>query len=273
MKTNISLGSKVLKQILQQLRLHDVIECKITQVETTPLNSGALNQAFKLTTPHKSILLKVFSDIETVPVDRIGIFKLQEELAILGLAPKPIYLSKNKRIYCEEWLSHIDSGCDKLAHHNKIDVLAESLHNIHSSFVSAPVLPLLQHWKIYWQQIENPSDDLQARYNQMKIMWQDLVKQNESDFVLCHNDLHLDHVVSPKGPFYDWEYAAKGCRYFDIANCASINDFDDKTLLELCHLYAHLSNLNASQVVQNVFGVKDVAGFTNDLWHQSLGIE
>ncbi|MDT0593886.1 phosphotransferase [Glaciecola petra] len=273
MKTNISLGSKVFKQILHQLRLHDVIECKTNEVETTLLNSGALNQAFKLKTTQKTILLKVFSDIESVPVDRTGIFKLQEELAILGLAPKPIYLSQNKRIYCEEWLSRAHTGSNKLDLSNKIDMLAESLHNIHSSFVSVPVLPLLQHWEVYWQQIDSPSDDLCAQYKQMKLTWQDLLKHHESDFVLCHNDLHLDHVVSPQGPFYDWEYAAKGCRYFDIANCASINDFDDKTLIELCHSYAHLSNLKASQVEQNVFRVKDVVAFTNYLWHQSLGIE
>lgn len=272
MKTKINISSKAFKQIFHELKLHDVIECKASLVEINPIIAGALNHAFKLSTPTKNILLKVFADTETLPVDRVGIFKLQEELAILGLAPKPIYLSHNKLIYCEDWVEADQTKAINLELQKKVEVLAESLHNIHSSFVSVPVLPLLKHWEIYWAQIKDPTEILHERYKSMQTRWQVLVKQHESEFVLCHNDLHLDHVASAQGPFYDWEYAAKGCRYFDIANCASINCFDQKTLISLCHQYADLSGLEVDQVVQNVLSVRDIVGFTNYLWHQSLGL-
>jgi thiamine kinase-like enzyme len=272
MKADMRTDSKAFKNILRDLKLHDVFTCKVTQIQAFAIRSGEVNQAYKLISPDKQFLLKIFKANSVLPIDRVGVFKLQEELAILGLAPKPIYLSQNLTVYCEEWLAPKQDLLGALAYNKKLELLADALYNIHSSFVSVPILPLLEHWKIYWKQIQTPSAVLRRQYQTMQTQWQHYLEQHQSEFVLCHNDLHFDHIASAQGPFYDWEYAAKGCRYLDIANCASINDLDNEGIKNLCDVYAEVANLEAKDVRQKVQLMLIFVDFTNELWRRSLKI-
>ena len=219
-----------------------------------------------MTDGQQTILLKIFNPGNTLPIDRNKVFQMQEELAILGLAPTPLFLNKDKTIYCEQWIEFSHQKDKDL-----VKLLAESLYNIHNSFVSAPLLALDEHWQLYWDKIDNPNKLLQQQYELVKAQWQHYVLNFKDQFVLCHNDLHTDHLSFTNGPLFDWEYAGLGCRYFDIASCCLINQLRPDQITELLKIYAELSNQDFGDLIPKVNYARSLVDFTYELWNKSLG--
>jgi hypothetical protein len=270
--------------ILKTLKQYEVVNIHSPDFTMTRILCGAINRNFKVFDGSKTLLLKVLSNNDSLPINRRQVFSMQEELAILGLAPMPLFLNQDCTIYCEQWID-IPSDCTP---HNRdgmqqskvdinqrkasvIDTLAEVLCKVHSSFVPAPLLALDKHWQMYWQKIKCPNQQLRETYEQVNQQWLRSLEQGRSDFVICHNDLHLDHISFVNGPVFDWEYAGLGCRYFDIASCCAINKLEHVDILKLCTRYADLANKDAKEVISNVKRKEVMVAFTSQLWTQSMG--
>ena len=262
--------------ILAILKQYELANIKNPDLRISRVDGGAINQNFKISDDDNTFLLKIFSHHATIPVDRSQVFKMQEELAILGLAPVPIFLNDQCTIYCEQWIEPPINDLHKLHVTNqqvtKVALLADVLYSVHTSFVSSKLLALNEHWQVYWQKIPTPSQALNQRYTYLQQYWHEYVKNNAGEFVLCHNDLHFDHISYPQGPIFDWEYAGLGCRYFDIANCCLINKLSQTDTHELCRHYAYLSDQDENTVVKKVQEMSVLSAFTTTLWSASVGI-
>jgi thiamine kinase-like enzyme len=261
--------------ILKTLQRYELADINSRSFEITRIISGAINKNFKVFDGNKTLLLKVFSRKIGLPIDRREVFNMQEELAILGLAPVPFFLSRDCTIYCEQWIdAPKNTGIQKSNRcvTSLTNTLAEVLYSVHNSSVSAQLVELDKHWQFYWQKLKSPGQALQEKYRQVKHQWQDYKEHNLDHFVVCHNDLHIDHISFLHGPVFDWEYAGLGCRYFDIANCCAINELSQAEIANLCSRYAYFANQEPSHVIQRVQEVSDIAAFTTQLWTESLGI-
>lgn len=270
--------------ILKTLKDFELADVKNDNFYITPINSGAINLNYKIEDGTKTFLLKIFTRNSVLPISRLTVFKMQEELAILGLAPQPIFLNDEGTIYCEQWIYVNDDNEKALekdsqylsaagtVQPSKVEILAEVLYNIHTSFVSSSLVALDKHWQVYWQRLDSPSKALREKYRALTLVWEAYVKKNIDDFVLCHNDLHIDHISYPQGPVFDWEYAGLCCRFLDIANCCSINTLSQQETVKLCEHYAHLSDQNGQVVIEKVQEMSALVDFTNQLWEASVGI-
>jgi thiamine kinase-like enzyme len=250
--------------VYETLKTYELINVECPYFKMWRIDAGAINRNYKVIDKHQQMLVKQLSSNQVLPINRLQTFKLQEELAILNLAPRPIFLDESETIYCEQW---IDFSKPKLS--QKLQCLAESLHMVHASFVSAPVVDLDVHWQTYLQSIAQVSDEMLSKYEDVLMKWNNYMQVHIDQFVLCHNDLHLDHVCFSHGPLLDWEYAGLGCRYFDIASCSLINSLSDNEHESLCALYANLANRPIHEVIEKTAIVKDCVAFTYDLWMQS----
>lgn len=251
--------------LLKTLKQYELVNINSTQFEVKSILSKSINRNFKISDGEQTLLLKVFNKNNKLPISRSKVFALQEELAILGLAPLPLFLNDENTIYCEQWIAFT-----KYKHHDLVRLLADSLYSVHNSFVSAPLLALDEHWEAYWQQIESPSTELQDQYELVKKQWHNYKDKCRDQFVLCHNDLHSDHLSYTNGPLFDWEYAGLGCRYFDIASCCAINQLSEAQTVELCKNYADLANQNVDEVLNSVTFASGLVSFTYELWDRSL---
>jgi thiamine kinase-like enzyme len=266
-------------RILRVLKGSELVNIHSPNFAITRILHGAINRNFKVSDGDKNLLLKVFSNNKTLPINRQHVFKMQEELAVLGFAALPLFLSKDCEIYCEQWIDipapikpvRKDRAKTNLDVTTLINTLAEALLKVHNSDVSAQIVPLDEHWKIYWQKIEFPNLSLQAKYKEVQQKWQLYMAKYIDQFVLCHNDLHIDHISFPNGPIFDWEYAGLGCRYFDIASCCLINNLHQADILKLCSQYAHLANKEAQEVISKVQEMSIIVAFTYELWTESVG--
>lgn len=262
--------------ILSTLKRYELLEIDAPSFEVKRIASGAINRNYKVYDGHSSLLFKVFSENQSLPIDRQQVFKMQEELAILGLAPTPLYLSEDASAYCEEWIEVptneilLQNDQSKLS---KAELFAEILYNVHSSFVSAPLIALDEHWAIYWQKIQVKNAQIEQQYQFAKVQWTNYLDKYRDDFVLCHNDLHIEHISYPHGPVFDWEYAGLGCRYFDIASCCAINQLTHNEIISLCECYAHLANKTMQEILDRVQETSSLVSFTYELWSRSIGLE
>ncbi len=260
---------KLPSDVLKTLKQYEIISNSTSQVSYCRIYEGTINKNFQVKDGESEFLLKVFEGNSVLPINRKRTFRLQEELAIFGLAPQPLFLSEDATIYCEQWIDYKVMNTD-----SNLNALAEALHQVHSAFVSAPVLSLIEHWREYSAlSKKNNSYSFQQHYQTMLVKWTDYTKQYSEDFVLCHNDLHISHVCSPSGPLLDWEYAGLGCRYFDIASCCIINQLNPECKKTLCDEYAALANSSADEILARVNQVYEFVEFTNGLWVDAVDFE
>lgn len=259
-------NNQALKNVREILQQHELANLKSPEFCISKIDAGTINLNFKVVDDSQTFLLKLFSQNANLPINRQMVLALQEELAVIGLAPRPIFLSKDHTVYTEQWLD-----LTKLMLDRRQIILAQSLYSVHSSFISAPILSLPEHWDHYWQKIQQPDTRMVQTYHNMLTLWQTFIDNEIDNFVLCHNDLHFDHVSAENGPILDWEYAGLGCRYFDIASCCAINGLNLEQSKELCAIYADLANTSTSMVIARVNKAKTLVDFTNTLWRSSVG--
>ncbi len=254
-------------KIIDVLRVNELIDVNCSQFTLKRIAQGAINHNYQVQNKQSCILLKVLAQSNKLPINRVHVFKLQEELAILGLAPKPIFLSEDQLFYCEEWIDF-----EAIPLEDAIQSLSEALYSIHNCFIPAPIIPLIQHWQIYWQKIIQPTPELTDKYHKMCQQWYAYLNTHKDRFVLCHNDLHVSHMCSPNGPILDWEYAGLGCQYFDIASCCIINKLNCSQKIALCQHYAELANKSAQEVIERTENITEIVEFTYNIWNYSLGL-
>lgn len=104
--------------------------------------------------------------------------------------------------------------------------------------------------------------------NLLRAEVQSTTDQNES-WVLCHNDLHVAHVRSAQRCI-DWEYAAIGPRYFDVAMCITINQICDSSQHAFINAYAQLIDTNPAYAQQQVACYLRLCEIINEIWEQVL---
>lgn len=279
-----TLSERVLNKGINKLVEQELIDNQCSNFSVTPINAGTVNHNFYVADSNRECLFKVFTDNHILPIDRSTVFALQVRLAIIGLAPRPLCLSIDNKYYSEEWVSNSHTLLDEkrvlsktLSEKEAITKLtlplAEALYSVHNSDIRGQLLDLPKHLLSYWSQVKSPSPEFSKEFSMMLKFCEVYFKENKSNFVLCHNDLHLDHVCNKTGIIYDWEYASYGCKYYDIASCALINQFDEEQTRQLCAQYAQLTHENSELVHQAVQNVRKLTAFTFRLWHYAVGQE
>ena len=200
-------------------------------------------------------------------IDRTYQFALQKKLCRLGLAPQPIWLSDDETIWVEQWQS--DTTNPSLTP----QCLAQTLASVHQLQIKAHPLKLAARWQHYIDIAKLNTDSIlyqKAGRLRPKVLQSE---QADNDSVLCHNDLAVNHILIRRDntlTVIDWEYAAMGNRYFDLASCALINKLDSMTSTELVKRYADIMRIN-QQIALAEFNLhKEIVSVTNDLWFAAL---
>ena len=200
-------------------------------------------------------------------VNRAHQFALQQQLHKFGVAPQPIWLSDDETIWVEQWQEHSDSTTL-----STFD-LANTLARIHSLPITARPLDLASRWQHY---IDVAQLDISSElYSKAQSLRKQVIKseQDDDDYVLCHNDLLTNHVLLSADnslKIIDWEYAAMGNRYFDLASCCLINKLEINESRELVKYYAKLMNIDEHDAIAKFDLHTEIVAITNDLWFAAL---
>ncbi len=231
------------------------------------LASGDVNHVFKIQDGDRAFAVKWVGADNFSGIDRFHQYVLQGQLARRGLAPDPVWLSDDERLWVEQWVNTDRKNLETDTVHTLACVLAD----IHSQPITARPLGLSARWDHYIQSAGLINDEaVMQRCHELRPLLLD-TERNLDDLVLCHNDLAFGHIVDQnKHIVVDWEYSAMGSRYFDIASCAMINQLSDTQRENLCRYYAEQTGILAATVARKVEQQWDVVAFTNRLWQAAL---
>lgn len=228
----------------------------------TLFESGGTNCHYRIQAD-KTYFLKVFQTNALQVVSRKQQYSLQAQVAGLGLAPKPVALSECKRFWLELWL---DGDClHGDINHAKLLTLAQAMAAIHRLPIHAQALDIQAEWLRY---LDLADMDMASFQHQMDAMLQ--LYQSSNDSCFCHNDLHLSHIIKGEQlTILDWEYAATGNRYFDLAGCVLVNQLNRTQTETFLHEYAQHLALASDMVKQSTYAMIPVVDFTSQLWHNA----
>ncbi len=232
------------------------------------LTAGVLNQVVKLTAGEQHWVVKRMGNQQATGVNVAQQFALQQAISQQGIAPNPCWLSADARLWVETWVpSTLDVHA--LALSQQLHLLAQALATIHALPLPSqpPLLKLSQRWQHYLQVASLPRQHPLWHEVRVLLMSEGFASLEESSLCLCHHDLSLGHVLR-RHPMIivDWEYAACGHRFFDIACCALINQLSDAATQTLCEAYATWSGYEGGEVVAAVLQQLPMARMTSQLW-------
>lgn len=209
-------------------------------------------------------------------------FALQQELFSIGVAAEPIYLSPENTLWIEAYVSNIKVATSSLA--TPEEILTQALAKLHRIGLSKTCgstktstirqLDPIAQCQTLINTVQNTSSSNQA--GELTFALDNLLtkfaalKNSHNELVLCHNDLHLNHV---RGDFdcggykcVDWEYAATGPRYFDLAMCIVINQLSAQQQTQLLQAYTQQTDCDAATVKQQTELYVRLALIINQAW-------
>ncbi|MCC2616688.1 phosphotransferase [Aestuariibacter halophilus] len=229
----------------------------------TPVDGGVINHSFKLQTTEHAFFVKRFQTNRLTSVDRQAQYSLQHQLAQHGAAPEPVFLSQRHDVQVEHWVPHSTLAQANRSQEDNILALAQRLAWIHQLPVFALSLDLMADWEAYLARVEHLNGDWRQQMAKLAPVWYD---SHGVDQVLCHHDLQFEHVCADISCVFDWEYAATGNRYFDVASCVAINQLTVPQTRTLLNAYADASGIHGDDVARGYQQQAPLVTLTNQLW-------
>lgn len=231
-------------------------------------------------------------------------FSLQQRLFQQGVAAEPLWFDEDTGEWIEAYLPVQDitdpqnTDLQNTGHKNtesqstnipNTDLLIQALVNLHQvhvgegeirtldPFAQAEVLLAQLSAKFAPHHLSRIKLTLRDLQSQLHSLLQSLLQskchstspQSDETPVLCHNDLHVDHVRAQMC-CVDWEYAGVGPRYFDVAMCLTINDYPVAAYASFIAKYADLAGMNTEHASQQVSVYLRLCDILNELWSQVL---
>jgi len=212
-------------------------------------------------------------------------FSLQQRLFQQGVAAEPLWFDASTGEWIEAYLPAPESTEPKNTNIPNTDLLTQALVNLHQvhvgegqirtldPFVQAEVLLAQLRAKLaphHLSRIQHTLRDLQSLLQSLlQSKCHSTSPHSDETPVLCHNDLHVDHVRAQMC-CVDWEYAGVGPRYFDVAMCLTINHYPAAAHASFIAKYADLAGVNPEHAFHQVSVYLRLCDILNELWSQVL---
>ena len=194
-------------------------------------------------------------------IHREAEFRIQAAAATAGLAPRPRFCDAGKGILLVDYMApDIEAGTTSAAD------IADMLRAIHRLAIAAPRLYFAaraaHYHDLLWPVCDADSRHLLARLAGPLQRACRALDNDQHAAVVCHNDLTSANRLYHRGALYalDWEYAARGSRWFDLAVAAETAPAVDKVLT------AYLQREPTAQERALMANAGDVAAYLDLLW-------
>lgn len=209
--------------------------------EPVPLDGGITNRNYRVRFGGRDCVLRLPGrDTALLGIDRAAERVATERAAALGIAPPLI--AADDECMVTEWVPGAPIDGDRLR--ADPSSAAQALRMFHDSGLELPVrfwLPdLLEDYARIVAERGDEVTDVYRRAQAHVARVAEVLPLTEP--APCHNDLLPGNVLATDADpghalLVDWEYAGMGHRYFDLANLAVNNDFDESAQDRLLSAY------------------------------------
>ena len=186
-----------------------------------PLSPGGTsNHSYRVHAGDETLVLRIDGvDPARNAIHRDTEFRLHATAAAAGLAPAPRFHDANAGVLLVDYLAP-----DSLPPSSHAADVAQLLRAIHSlQLADAPRLSLearVAHYEaLLRRRCSSATADLMQEVTQPLRHACQALDADAAAGVICHNDLTAANCLYHRGRLYalDWEYAARGSRWFDLA--------------------------------------------------------
>ena len=218
-------------------------------------------------------------------------FALQQRLFVIGIAAEPIYLSPHISSSTHAkpneqgllWVeAFVPAETEQAQAQALTQTLARALAQLHQAPTATPTdksndtsirqLDPIKQCKALIRALHagHDANDTSTACSLSQAL--DILIHDMQDFqhiddtpVLCHNDLHLDHIRA-NDVCVDWEYAALGPRYFDVAMCIVINQLTPTAQTQLLKEYTQHTHCDVDTATEQTTLYIRLALIINRAW-------
>ena len=223
---------------------------------------GSSNHSFLVCNGDDQLVLRLDGiDPARNGINREAEYRIQAAAATAGLAPRPRFCDAGKGILLVDYLvPDVEPRATSAAD------IADMLRAIHRLAIAAPRLFFGARAAHYHDLLSSFCDaDSRLLLARLAGPLQRACHALDSDThaaVVCHNDLTSANRLYHRGALYalDWEYAARGSRWFDLAVAAGSAPGVDKVL------EAYLQRKPTAQERALMASAGDVAAYLDLLW-------
>lgn len=215
-----------------------------------PLIGGLTNQTYLLRSADQRLVLRInAANSDALDLNRQSEVEVLKAAADAGITAKLIYSDPKYRYMLTEFIIAAPWRQDYTSTNEGVEKLAALLRAIHTVDIVTPVLNNRQKAARYWQLIDHSSvvaKQLSRISPQLEHAMQVASELNKVP-CLCHNDLLAANLLlATNGQAYaiDWEYAATGDAYFDVAAVVEGHNLTSKNAGQLLLAY-HLGDAAA----------------------------
>ncbi len=189
------------------------------------LTQGLTNKSYLLYTGKERWVLRINTrNSEALALDRDEELYFHSAAARQNIAPKVIYADPYNHYLITQFIEggHWRASSDSEQRIKDIRAVTEALYNVHKFPIDAIEIDYLDRIEHYWKKLDLGRSEfskiLKPLYPQVKsffIHYQQAIQHRKP----CHHDTVIENIfVVPEGiQLIDWEYAALGDPWFDIA--------------------------------------------------------
>lgn len=232
------------------------------------LSNGPTNSSFLLERGGEKFVLRLDKPAaRELGLDRENEAQVLTVLAEAGLAPLPVYYNLSNGILLRPFLEGRTWTVEHLNDKDTLARLARLLHQLHTVTPAGNLFDPLGAARRYARQSgPGKPDGIIERAEQLA---------NELDGwpeapVLCHNDPVCHNILEGASlVLIDWEYAAVGDRYFDLAVVLQHHEVDD--VLSRCFLDSYLGRKARADEWRHLTQQRNFYQCLLQLWNQVVG--
>lgn len=198
-------------------------------------------------------------------VDRHVERRVLECVARIGLGPEIVYCNPARGSLVTAYLEARPLRIEGLGSGETIDGLAAALQLLHRQKIDIPAVNIAERIRCYARELESGDARGWLRARRWLNASRHVLEQYRAarhNVVLCHNDLIAQNVLESAGRLYfiDWEYAARGDPFFDLATLTEEYAFgvlDRERLLLAYGMFgeAAVERLYRTRVLYRLLGV------------------
>lgn len=226
-------------------------------------NQGVCNVLYKIQTPKKEYILRVFKYAHTNKQSRRNETKIQNKAFVKNIAAKVyIHDEKNSLMICDFLEGHHKEKLKK----KDIKALVKSLKKLHHIKTKSKPYNMENDFKNYKKILKDKKSKKTIKSSLKELK---KIKKYKFQKVLCHHDLNKNNILFNKNKvlFIDWEFSCVNDRFFDLANICFEFNLDKKQEQKL--LKEYLKKLKKSDI-KKLASYKIVYENLWKLWFKAL---
>lgn len=192
---------------------------------------GVCNISYKIQTPKKNYLLRVFKYTHKNKNSRKHEFSIQTKAYKENIAAKVYILDEKNSLMICDFLKGVHK--EKLKK-NDLKILVKSLKKLHKIKTKYKKYKIKDDLKNYKKTLKDSQSKalIESSLNELK-----KIKKYKFEKVLSHHDLNKSNILFYKNKvkFIDWEFSCVNDRFFDLANICfefNLNKIQEKKLLK-----------------------------------------